>query len=255
MRIQHPSLLNLSGIEHGFFTRSGGTSSDTYHSLNCGYGSDDDQDKVRQNRALVAKTMGVDEGRLVTAYQVHSADAMAIDAPFPKDNTPKVDALVTTSERLAVAILTADCGPILFADPIHRVVAAAHAGWRGAFGGVIEETIRKMCELGAEASKITAILGPTISCKNYEVDQGFLNRFTETRKEWERFFSPGQREGHHQFDLPAFIMMRLEHSGIGTAVNLDLCTYEEEDRFFSYRRSTHRKEPDYGRQISTIALV
>ena len=255
MRIQHPSLQTLDGIEHGFFTRRGGASNKTYHSLNCGFGSGDDREQVRNNRALVAARLGVDAPRLVTAYQVHSPTALIIDAPFAEGEVPKVDALVTNTPNLAVAILTADCGPILFADREAGVVAAAHAGWRGAFEGVIEATLEQMSSLGARREAVTAVLGPTISRDNYEVDQGFMDRFTERTPDWQRFFSAGKRDGHVQFDLPAFILSRLQEGGVGTAINLDRCTYGEEEMFFSYRRTTHRNEPDYGRLISAIALV
>lgn len=254
MRIEHPALSRLESVQHGFFTRKGGTSQDTYHSLNCGYGSDDDKAQVTQNRGLVADSLGVVRDKLVTAYQVHSPLALAIDAPLNRDALPKVDALVTTTPGLAVAILTADCGPLLFADEKAGVVAAAHAGWRGAFEGVIEATIDVMVEKGASKANITAILGPTISLTNYEVDDGFLDRFIARNKDWSRFFQAGIRAGHKQFDLPAFILHRLEAANVGTAINLDRCTYGEPDAFFSYRRSTHRNEPDYGRQIAAIAL-
>ncbi|WP_319413217.1 peptidoglycan editing factor PgeF [uncultured Cohaesibacter sp.] len=255
MRIQHPSLQALDGIAHGFFTRRGGTSTKTYHSLNCGYGSGDEREQVRQNRALVAQSLGVESDRLVTAYQVHSPRALIIDAPFSEGNTPELDALVTNKPGLAVAILTADCGPVLFADAEAGVVAAAHAGWRGAFEGVIADTVAKMISLGARPEKITAILGPTISHANYEVDQAFMDRFTTRSADWQRFFSAGKRDGHVQFDLPAFILFQLQQCDVGNAINLGRCTYGEESTFFSYRRTTHRKEPDYGRQISAIALI
>ncbi|TLP48321.1 peptidoglycan editing factor PgeF [Cohaesibacter sp. CAU 1516] len=254
MRIEHPALACLPAIDHGFFTRKGGTSKDTYHSLNCGYGSADDRAQVTENRGLVADSLGVARDRLVTAYQVHSPLALAIDAPLDRDALPKVDALVTNKPGLAVAVLTADCGPILFADNKAGVVAAAHAGWRGAFEGVIEATIKTMEENGASKANMTAILGPTISLANYEVDDGFMDRFIARNKDWSRFFEAGDRDGHKQFDLPAFILARLEMAGVGSAINLDRCTYGESDHFFSYRRSTHRNEPDYGRQIAAIAL-
>lgn len=253
LRIQHPALSKLDNIEHGFFTRNGGTSTDSYHSLNCGYGSDDIREQVTENRALVAGAMGVQPENLITAYQVHSPDAIVIDSPFAQA-APKADAIVTNKPGLAVAILTADCGPLLFADEKAGVIAAAHAGWRGASNGVIENTIARMVELGAETSAITAILGPTISQPNYEVDDAFLDAFSNTHEGADRFFSQGSREGHTQFDLPAFIIARLKACDVGLAINLDLCTYGEEKNFFSYRRATHRKEPDYGRQISAIAL-
>ena len=255
MRIQHPALSSLPGIQHGFFTRNGGTSEDTYRSLNCGYGSEDDPEQVRQNRALVANALGVEESHLVTSYQVHSPDAMAIEAPFSSHAKPRLDALVTNQPGLAVAILTADCGPLLFCDPEARVIAAAHAGWRGALEGVLEATIETMESKGANRENITVVLGPTISRANYEVDRIFMDRFISNDASWTEFFSQGSRPGHLQFDLPAYIIMRLKACGTGTVINLDQCTYGEEDRFFSYRRSTHRKEPDYGRQISGIALI
>nr|WP_321456184.1 peptidoglycan editing factor PgeF [uncultured Cohaesibacter sp.] len=255
MRIQHPSLQAMDGIAHGFFTRRGGTSKETYHSLNCGYGSGDERAQVQQNRTLVAQSLGVESDKLVTAYQVHSPTAMIVNEPFAEGGVPKLDALVTNKPGLAVAILTADCGPLLFADPNAGVVAAAHAGWRGAFEGVIADTVAKMEELGAKPASITAILGPTISKNNYEVDQAFMDRFSDKSPDWARFFSAGKRDGHVQFDLPAFILFRLQQSGVGNALNLDRCTYGEEDMFFSYRRTTHRNEPDYGRQISAITIV
>lgn len=255
MRLQHRSLLDLPGIEHGFFTRNGGASSGIYQSLNCGFGSDDDKEHVAENRALIAKTMGVASDKLITAHQVHSPDALAVTSGFADGQAPKLDALVTATPGLAVAILTADCGPILFADPEAKVVAAAHSGWRGAFSGVIETTIERMEELGARASNIIAVLGPTISKPNYEVDTAFMDNFTNTKPEWEQFFSEGNRQGHVQFDLPAFILHKLNSCGLALAINMDRCTYGEEDLLFSFRRSTHRNEPDYGRQISAIALT
>ena len=255
MQITHSALDALPGIRHGFFTRKGGKSNDLYQSLNCGFGSADDRDQVVQNRALVAESMGVGADRLVTAYQIHSPLALAIKEPFDADARPEVDALVTNTPGLSVAILTADCGPILFADDQAGVVAAAHAGWRGALEGVIEATIDKMEELGATRKNITAVLGPTISLPNYEVDQGFKDRFLARNNSWAAYFSDGTRDGHVQFDLPALILSRLNACDLKTTINMDRCTYGEETEFFSYRRSTHRKEPDYGRQISAIALI
>ena len=254
MRIEHPALTDIATLDHGFFTRNGGTSSNSYQSLNCGYGSDDEREQVSENRGLVADRLGVARDHLVTGYQVHSPLALAIDAPLEREALPKVDALVTDQPGLAVAVLTADCGPLLFADAKAGVVAAAHAGWRGAFEGVIEATLATMMEKGAHKANITAILGPTISLANYEVDDDFKDRFIERNPNWGRFFHEGKRKGHKQFDLPSFILSRLEEAEIGAAINLDRCTYAEDDQFFSYRRSTHRKEADYGRQISAIAL-
>lgn len=254
LRVQHPALSELADIDHGFFTRNGGTSNDPYNSLNCGYGSSDDREQVTQNRAKVANCLNVDAGRLVTAYQVHSAKAVVATAPFPQDTLPKADAIVTNTPGLAVAVLTADCGPLLFADPEARVVAAAHAGWRGAFGGIIEATLEVMQSLGARTERIIAILGPTISGPNYEVDLGFKDNFLKQDQANHSYFHDHGKEGHALFDLPAYIMARLEACNLQTAINLNFCTYDQEAQFFSYRRATHRNEPDYGRQISAIAL-
>lgn len=255
MQLQHPALSQISAINHGFFTRRGGTSNNAYDSLNCGYGSDDDRENVTNNRARVATELGVTPENLVTGYQVHSPDVAIVSSPFSDDNRPKVDALVTKIPGLAVAVLTADCGPLLFADHKNRIVAAAHAGWKGAVGGVIENTLSQMENLGAERANITAILGPTISRSNYEVDDAFKARFTSISPDYESFFSKGQREGHCQFDLPSFIMAKLNSEGVANAINLDRCTYAEPDEFFSYRRATHKNEPDYGRQITAIAVT
>lgn len=255
MRIQHPALSALPKIEHGFFTRQGGLSEGLYKSLNCGYGSHDDKNNVRSNRALIAKTMGVEEEALVTIHQVHSAKAVVTQTPFAPDETPQADAIVTKTSGLAIAVLTADCGPLLLADSRNGVVAATHSGWRGAFGGIIEETLKTMLSLGANLDEITAVLGPTISQANYEVDLAFMQQFTDRDESWQAFFSTGNDAGHVQFNLPAFIMMRLEKAGIKNAHNCNQCTYGQDETFFSYRRSTHRKESDFGRQISAIALV
>ncbi len=255
MQLQHPALSQTGAISHGFFTRRGGTSNDAYDSLNCGYGSDDDRENVTNNRARVAKELGVTPKNLVTGYQVHSPDTAIVTSPFSDDNRPKVDALVTQTPGIAVAVLTADCGPLLFADHKNRIVAAAHAGWKGAVGGVIENTLAQMESMGAERKNITAILGPTISRPNYEVDNAFRARFINLDPDFCDFFSEGQREGHCQFNLPAFIMSKLTKEGVGNAINLERCTYAEPDEFFSYRRATHKNEPDYGRQITAIAVT
>ncbi len=254
LRVQHPALSDLADINHGFFTRNGGTSDDPYHSLNCGYGSSDEREQVTLNRAKVADCLSVPLSQLTTAHQTHSANAVITDKPFSQDDLPKADAIVTNTPGLAVAVLTADCGPLLFADPQARVVAAAHAGWRGAFGGIIESTIEAMQSLGAKADQMIAILGPTISATNYEVDKAFQQHFLEQSAINERYFTDVGKTGHVQFDLPAYITTRLEGLGVKQAINMNLCTYGEEDRFFSFRRATHRAEPDYGRQISAIAL-
>jgi hypothetical protein len=191
--------------------------------------------------------------QLVTLHQVHSATAIAVTAPFPDDARPHADALVTDRPGLALGILTADCTPVLFADRAAGVIGAAHAGWKGAIGGVIEATVAEMERLGAERAAIAAAVGPTIARRSYEVDESFFRRFTSEQAEYERFFSEG-RAAHYQFDLEGFVVSRLADAGLTRIEALGLDTYSDPDRFFSYRRATHRGEPDYGRQIALIAL-
>lgn len=240
------------GITHGFFTREGGVSTGLYASLNAGLGSNDDRDAVVENRSRALAFMGISPDRLATPWQVHSPTAVVVDEPFGEER-PKADAIVTKAKGLAVGVVTADCGPILFADANVGVVAAAHAGWKGATGGVIEATLEAMVSLGAKLSHITAVLGPTISQANYEVGAERLDEAVEAAGPGaRRFFEDGAAPGKYQFDLPGLIVERLNKAGIdGRAVNL--CTYGDE-RFFSFRRTTHRGEPDYGRQLSAIAV-
>ena len=245
--------LALPGIRHGFFTRHGGVSSGVYESLNIGLGSKDDRDKVLQNRARVAAALGLRADRLVTPYQHHSADVVTVEEPWEQGHGPKADALVTRADRLAVGVSTADCGPILFADPKAGVVGAAHAGWRGALGGVLDVTVEAMERLGAEADRIVAVLGPTISRRSYEVGREFRAHFLEEDPESESFFDELEPGGKPHFDLPAYIVARLERIGLTSITDLGRCTYEDGD-FFSYRRATHRQEPDYGRLISAITI-
>lgn len=247
-------LLTLPGIAHGFFTREGGVSSGLYGSLNIGLGSADERAKVLENRARVAAALGVGADRLVLPYQVHSPDVAVVDAPWAPGEGPKVDAVVTARPGVAVGVATADCGPILFADAEARVVGAAHAGWKGAFGGVIEATVAAMEGLGAARDRITAVLGPTISAEAYEVGPEFVARFEAEDASLVRFFAPSTRAGHAMFDLPAFVLHRLGEAGVGRAASLGLCTYADEARFFSYRRTTHRGEPDYGRLVAAISI-
>jgi YfiH family protein len=239
-------------IRHGFFTRAGGVSEGIYASLNIGTGSADMADRVTENRARVAACIGVPADRLLTAYQIHSADAVIVDGPFDGDR-PKADAVVTNRPGLAVAVSTADCGPVLFAEPHAGVVAAAHAGWKGALTGILENTVLAMERLGARRERVTAVLGPSISQANYEVGPEFVQRFVDEAKDNARWFAPSTRPGHALFDLNGFTLARLEAAGIA-ATCLQRCTYAEDDLFFSYRRTTHRGEPDYGRQISAIVL-
>jgi len=252
--LQSPALAELSdsGIAHGFFTREGGVSEGLYAGLNVGIGSNDAPDRVRENRTRVAGWFGEDLEKLASLYQIHSPDVVLVDGPVSGER-PKADAQVTATPGVILGVLTADCGPVLFADPEARVVGAAHAGWKGAFDGVLENTISAMETLGARRENIVASLGPSISQRNYEVGPEFYERFLARNADWARFFTPSDKEGHHLFNLPDLTVSRLRDAGV-RAENLDVCTYADEDRFYSYRRTTHRKEPDYGRQISAIML-
>ncbi len=207
---------------------------------------------MHENRRRVADWFGVEPGRLATVHQVHSPDVVTVDDSYDGAR-PEADALVTRTPGLVLGVLTADCGPILFADPEARIVGAAHAGWKGAFGGVLEATIAAMEALGADRTRIVATLGPSISHRNYEVGQEFYDRFLAHDPDYARFFTPAPRPGHFMFDLPALTVKRLTDAGVA-ADTLDICTYADEERFFSYRRTTHRAEPDYGRQISAIMI-
>ncbi|MBF9194408.1 peptidoglycan editing factor PgeF [Microvirga terrestris] len=254
MLIQAPPLASQPGIRHAFFTREGGVSEGLYASLNGGVGSSDDPAKVQENRRRMAEALSVASDSLISVYQVHSPDAVIVEGPW-RDERPKADALVTSMPGLALGITTADCGPVLFADEKARVIGAAHAGWRGAVMGVLESTITAMERLGSRRQNIVAVLGPTISQKAYEVGPDFIERFTREVPGYARFLKEAERPGHAMFDLPGFIGARLEAAGVGAFTDLGLCTYSDEERFFSYRRTTHRQEPDYGRLISAIALT
>lgn len=247
--------LALGGISHGFFTREGGHSTGLFNSLNCGMGSGDDKQVVQKNRDTVAAKLGVAPDRLLSAWQVHSADAVVVAGPWDGEERPRVDALVTKTPGVGLGVLTADCGPVLFADPNAKVVGAAHAGWKGALTGVTARTLAVMEEQGAHRADITAVIGPMISKAAYEVGPEFPGRFIEADPENARWFTPSARAGHFMFDLPGYLTNRLRAEGVGTVVNLSLCTFSDEQRFFSYRRATHRNEPDYGRLISAIALT
>ncbi len=253
--LQALSLAELAGIQHAFFTRAGGVSQGVYASLNGGVGSDDAPDKVAENRARMAATLGVTADRLLTPYQIHSPDVVVVEAPWTHDKRPRADALVTRTSRLAIGISTADCGPLLFADAVAGVIGAAHAGWRGAFAGVIEATVAAMEKLGAERARIAAALGPTISQSNYEVGPELVARFTAADAANARFFTDSPKAGHAMFDLPRYIAERVRRAEIMNFEDLGLCTYAEPERFYSFRRTTHRNEPDYGRHINAIALL
>ncbi len=242
----------LSPVRHGFFTRKGGASSGVYSGLNCGSGSRDQSELVEINRARVAKAMEADPSALCGVYQVHSPDVVTVDAPT-QGNKPKADALVTNVPGLVLSILTADCQPVLFADREAGVIGAAHAGWKGARDGVLEATLDAMEALGAQRATTTAIIGPCISQRNYEVGPDFMQDFLNEDANYARFFANGH-EDRMMFDLPGFGLHRLRTAGVGQAEWVGHCTYGDEARFYSYRRSCHRKESDYGRLMSTIRL-
>lgn len=239
-------------IVHGFFTRRGGISTGIYAGLNVGGGSDDVAAHVEHNRQLVAKTLGVAAENLMTVHQVHSPDVLTITAPFQPPR-PKADAMVTNVPGIALGALSADCGPVLFADHQAGVIGSAHAGWRGALSGVLENTIEAMINLGAKRENIVAVLGPTIGPDNYEVGPEFYAEFTAKDPSYQSYFRPSSNDEHKMFDLWRFITDRLTAAGIKASA-LEQCTYAHEDQFFSYRRATHRNEPDYGRQIAAIAI-
>lgn len=247
--------LTLPGIDHGFFTREGGVSTGIYAGLNIGLGSADDRDAVLENRRRIADKLGVASSHLVSPHQVHSADVIAVEGPWAKEADRRADALTTRTPGVALGIATADCGPVLFADAEAGVIGAAHSGWKGAIGGILENTVAAMEDLGARRKQIIAVLGPTISHKAYEVGPEFKHRFLDDNPAYARFFTASDKCGHHYFNLPAFIVSRLEVLGLASARSLDLCTYGDEARFFSYRRTTHRSEVDYGRLMSAIVLT
>jgi polyphenol oxidase len=252
--LQAPALAALAGIRHAFFTRDGGVSEGIYASLNGGPGSKDEPARVMENRARMAAILGVAADCLLTAYQIHSADVVTIDRPWAPDGRPRADAIVSRTPGLAIGVTTADCGPVLLADASAGVIGAAHAGWRGALTGVLEATMAAMERCGAERNRIVAALGPMIRQANYEVGPEFVARFEADDGANERFFQPASRPDHALFDLPGYIVARLAAAGLQRVEDLGHCTYADDVRFFSYRRSTHRAEPDYGRHINAIAL-
>ncbi len=246
--LDHPS------VAHGFFTRRGGVSDGLYASLNGGTGSRDARSSVVENRRRIAAALGVAPDHLAMPWLVHSPDAVAIEAPFTEGARPKCDGLATRARGLALGVTGADCGVVLFASGADGVVGACHAGWKGAFTGVLEATVARMVELGARRETITAVLGPTIAQASYEVGPEFRERFLAEDTAHGEFFVPSGRPDHHLFDLPGFIGARLRATGIGRFDDLGLDTYADEARFFSYRRATHRGEADYGRLVAAIAL-
>lgn len=253
-QLTHDSLAALPGIRHGFFTREGGVSTGIYSGLNCGVGSADRADLVRENRARVAAALGLAPDLLATPYQVHGTEAVHVTSVWETGKGPKADAIVTDRPGIALGVGSADCGPTLFADAEAGVIGATHSGWRGALAGILESTVAAMERLGAERHRIVAVLGPMISQPNYEVGPELVAQFVGADPANAGYFIPSPRPRHFLFDLPAFILARLTASGVNAA-SIGLCTYADEKRFFSYRRATHRGEPDYGRHLSVIALA
>ncbi|MFN3523505.1 MAG: peptidoglycan editing factor PgeF [Phenylobacterium sp.] len=246
-------LLDLPGVRHAFFTRQGGVSQGIYASLNIGRGSGDAPDDVAENRRRAAARFGVGPEALLTCYQVHSPDVQIVEAPW--DKPPEADGVATRRTGLICGALAADCAPILLADPQARVVAAAHAGWKGALTGVAEAAVARMVELGAEPARMTAVIGPCIGPASYEVGLEFLDRFVAADAGAERFFAPGAAPDKRQFDLPAFVLSRLNAAGVANAAWIGRDTCAEDSLFYSNRRAFKRGEPDYGRLLSAIMLV
>jgi polyphenol oxidase len=253
MTLASPLLSAIPGLRHAFFTREGGVSGGVYAALNGGIGSNDDPACVTENRRRMAAQMGVALSHFLTVHQTHSPDVVVATAPWQDGPRPRADAIVTRTEGLAIGASAADCGPILFVDPSARVIGAAHAGWKGALTGVLESTIAAMEKLGAERNGLIAAIGPLIRQPSYEVGGEFVERFIEADAGNTLFFVPSVREGHAMFDLAGFIRRRLENAGVLMIADLGVDTYSDEN-FYSYRRSVHRKEPDYGRHIHAIAL-
>lgn len=253
MYLTASNLSSLPGVAHGFFTRNKGVSDGIYASLNCGLGSGDDAAHVRENRDRVAQALGAPGERLCSLMQIHSADVIAVAREWDIAGRPQGDAMATNVPGVALGILTADCVPVLFADVERGVIGAAHSGWKGAFGGVLENTIETMVGLGAKREAIACAIGPAIAQPSYEVGDEFRDKFLQRSAHCEGYFVPSEH-GRWLFDLKAFVRDTLRESGIRDINMLENDTYIEEDAFFSFRRSTHRGEADYGRQISAIML-
>ncbi len=244
-------------VFHGFFGRLGGVSTGLYAALNCGVGTEDLLEHVMENRRIVAEFTGVAPARLLSLYQIHSAVCLPVTEEWRMENRPQADAMVTDRAGLALGILTADCAPVLFYGEKPDgapVIGAAHAGWGGALNGVLEATVREMMALGAVGGRLSAAIGPCIGQASYEVTDDFRAPFLAQDPESERFFMAGRRAGHVMFDLAGYCAFRLARAGVRDVCIKDLDTYFHEEDFFSYRRTTHRKEPDYGRQIAVVAI-
>jgi polyphenol oxidase len=253
MTLASPLLSAIPGLRHAFFTREGGVSDGIYQSLNGGIGSNDDPANVVENRRRMAEQMGVTPQHFLSVHQTHSPDVVVASGPWQSASRPLADAIVTRTEGLSIGATAADCAPILLVDPRARVIGAAHAGWKGALTGIMESTVETMEKLGAERSGIVAAIGPLIRQRSYEVGSEFVERFIEADAENALFFLPAAREGHAMFDLAGFIRMKLENAGVLMIDDIGADTYSDE-RFFSYRRSVHLNEPDYGRHVHSIAL-
>ena len=249
-----PPLSDIPGLRHGFFGREGGVSDGLYASRNVGFGSKDDPVLVAENRRRCQVDLHPDAPPLVTVYQIHSADVVRVETPWDHADAPKADALVTSRPGIILGTLAADCAPILLADPTARVIGAAHAGWPGALKGVAEATVDAMVALGAEPAAIVSVIGPRIGAASYEVGPEFRDRFVSHDPACADLFATAERPGHHYFDLGDYVARRLSARGVGSVVLAPHDTLKDERAFFSYRRSCHRQEPDYGRQLSAIML-
>lgn len=246
---------DCDGVRHGFFTRAGGVSDGLFASLNCGYGSGDDPENVARNRAIAADRLGLDKDCLITCYQIHSATVLTVTAPWRREDAPRADGLVTDRPAIALGVLAADCAPVLFADPEAGVIGAAHGGWKGALGGVMEATVAAMIALGAAPPRIRAGIGPCIAQQSYEVGPEFPGRFAEADAESGAFFVPAERPEHFRFDLPGYIARRLARLGLGAVADAACDTVTDPARFFSYRRACLTGERDYGRALAAISLA
>jgi len=249
------STLDHSNVRHGFLSREGGASVGIYAGLNCGPGSNDDALAVTENRCRALVRAGLGEAQLVTCYQIHSATVVRADAPWKQADAPRADAMVTDKPGLALGVLTADCAPVLFADVEAGVIGAAHAGWKGAVGGVLQATIAEMVAMGAQTSRIHAVVGPCIHQASYEVGEELRLQVISATPWADWCFERAARPGHYQFDLPSYVSGELQRQDLGVVEVINCDTYTDEARFFSYRRTTHRGEPDYGRQMSVIGLM
>ncbi len=254
MMLTAPTLA-LPGIRHAFFTRQGGVSTGLYASLNGGIGSADAIANVDKNRARMATALGVEPHCLVSVFQIHSPQVIVAKEPWPAGLRPRADGIVTRARALAIGVTTADCGPVLFAEPQAGVIGVAHAGWRGALAGIVEATVAAMQGLGAARDQIRAALGPMIRQRHYEVGPDLIERFAVEDPAAKPFFAPAVRPGHAMFDLAGYIATRLRRAEVDQVDDLDACTYGNPELFFSYRRATHRGEADYGRHVNAIALV